>query len=59
MKSETKKRVFARLLAQELELCRGISGGAAGPTWKDTTPPDGGSPDVTNLAGDNDGPLPK
>lgn len=54
---EKKKRVFARLLAQEL---KNVAAGAeVGPTCVSTSAPPGGSPDVTNLEGDNDGPLKK
>jgi len=55
-KDEKKRRVFARLLAQEL---KNVSAGTdVGPTCVSTAPPPGGgSSDVTNLEGDNDGPL--
>lgn len=54
MKKKTKKRVFARLLAQELEVVQA----GVGPTCISTTK-DNGTKDTTNLEKDNDGPLPK
>ncbi|MCK4762866.1 MAG: hypothetical protein KAW12_11785 [Candidatus Aminicenantes bacterium] len=50
---ETKKRVFARLIAHELKNLR--SGAGGGLTGVDTAAPPGGSKDFTNLEGDNDG----
>jgi hypothetical protein len=54
---ETKKRVFARLIAHELKNLRSFAGGSS--TGIETAAPPGGSKDFSNLWWDNDDPPPK
>jgi len=51
-----KTRVFARVLAEELEKIRGGGGGLTCVVTEPISP--GSSNDITNVAGDNDGPEP-